>query len=121
MGTLYSWLKTGGKAVLHNVAEERAMTCAQCPKHRRGKLRDFFTRKAAKLIQEQIERKQEMDLWTSVDALLGTCSACGCVCQLLVHVPLDLKLKHLKDKTRKKLDQDCWVLSEEKALKTKSA
>lgn len=110
MGTLYSWLKTGGKAVLHNVAEERAMTCAQCPLNGRKGLLSYFTRPAAALIREQLERKNDLRLWTSVDPILGTCLACKCVMSLKVHSPADVILKHLKPKTKAKLWSECWIL-----------
>jgi len=110
MGTLLSWLKSGGEAVPHTVAQRRALICAQCPLNKRGGIISFFTRRAAKLIQEQIERKQRLELWTSVDALLGICKACRCVMELKVHTPPDVILANLKTKTRAKLDPDCWIL-----------
>jgi hypothetical protein len=109
MGTLVSWLAAGGKSVDHFEAERRAIVCAQCPLNKRGGIISFFTRRAAKLIQEQIERKHDLMLWTSVDAILGVCKACRCVMELKVHTPSDLILDHLKPKTRAKLHEDCWI------------
>lgn len=109
MGTLLEWLRSGGRAVPHTVSHRRALTCAQCPLNQRGGIISFFTRRAAKLIQEQIERKHQLDLWTSVDPLLGVCKACRCVMELKVHTPSDLILKHLKPKTKAKLWDQCWI------------
>lgn len=108
MGTLIDWLGSGG-GEHHDIAEGRGLVCAQCPLNRRGGVLQFFTRPAAALIQEQIERKNDLRLWTSVDALLGTCAACNCWMPLKVHAPADLITKHLKPKTRAKLHEDCWI------------
>lgn len=118
MGTLVSWLADGAQPVSHREAERRALACAVCPLNQRGGLLAYFTRKAAKLIQKEIERKTSMDLWTTVDPILGTCKACTCALELKVHTPIEDVLL-MKPKTKAKLDPACWILAEEKALRAK--
>lgn len=110
MGTLVSWLADGAQPVEHREAELRAEVCATCPMNQRGGIFAYFTIKASKAIQREIERKTSMDLWTTLDPLLGVCKACRCVMELKVHVPSDCIVKHLKPKTRSKLHEACWIL-----------
>lgn len=110
MGTLFAWLAHGSLPVAHREAECRALVCAVCPLNQREGLLAYFTRKAAKVIQKEIERKTSMDLWTTVDPILGVCKACRCVMELKVHTPPDFITEHLKPKTRSKLHKDCWIL-----------
>lgn len=110
MGTLVSWLAKGAIPVDHREAERRAEICAMCPLNQRSGLFTYFTIKAGKAIQKEIQRKTSLDLWTTLDPLLGVCKACRCVMELKVHTPADFITKHLKPKTRSKLHADCWIL-----------
>lgn len=114
MGTLVSWLAKGAIPVEHREAERRAEICAMCPLNQRLGLFNYFTIKAGKAIQKEIERKTSMDLWTTLDPLLGVCRACRCVMELKVHVPIEAITSHMKPKTKAKLHPDCWILKEGK-------
>lgn len=111
MGTLTAWLGSGGECVDIKEAERRAAICAVCPKNHRteGWLLGLFTRPAIRGIRMQLERKCDMRLETSLDPLLGLCTACFCVLILKVWTPPEMILKHLKPKTKAKLHPDCWI------------
>lgn len=108
--TLIEWLGTGDEAVTLRVGECRALICVTCPLNRRGGVLNHFVPAFGKRILKQIELRNRMKLSTSVDPLLGLCEACHCWMPLKIWTPGHLILKHLKPKTRAKLDPSCWIL-----------
>jgi hypothetical protein len=114
--SLNDWIESGEPAVERSHAECRAVVCVKCPLNGKGGLEEWFTRPAAEVIKKQFEKLESRKLLTSVDDQLGTCSACLCPLKLLVQTPLKYKLSHMGEETRKALDANCWVLSEEKAM-----
>lgn len=100
------------------LAEKRAAICAgasdaeKCPKNIRGNLLQRFTAEAVKGFQFTLSVIKEMDLKTSVDSKLGTCSACECPLPFKVHVPLKTIEKNTSAETMNKFDPRCWILSE---------
>lgn len=114
--TILEWEVTGGKLVEAAQANARAKVCSTCPKNMAGDLSSFFTEAAAKLIQLQLEAKNNLKLHTDYDPLLGLCDACGCVCKLKVWCPADIILSKMKLDTKERLDPGCWILDEERRL-----
>lgn len=114
VNTIADWELAGGNVVSRDVANVRAKTCSTCPQNQRGDLLQWFTQQAAKLIQLQLETRNNMKLHTDFDPLLGVCESCGCVNKLSVWCPLDIKLKHMKPEVKASLHPLCWVLNEEK-------
>ena len=119
VGAPLEWFFSGAKPVPPQQANERAATCVCCPKNVDLTLTEFFTEPAAELIKKSIEARTQLKMETPYDALLATCSACMCVLPLAVHTPLEIKLKHMKDEVKAQLWENCWVLSEENALREK--
>lgn len=112
--TIADWEIGGGMVVERDLANARAKTCSTCPLNEQGDLLQWFTQQAARLIQLQLETRNNMKLYTHYDPILGCCSACGCVNKLSVWCPLDIKLKHMKPDAMAALHPACWVLSEQK-------
>jgi len=117
--TIAEWEIASGRVVSQEQAEARAKVCARradgkpCPKNLKAGLLDFFTQEAARLIQLQLETKNNMKLATSLDSELGICDACGCVNKLKVWCPKDI-VDLMKPEQRERLDPDCWVTNEQK-------
>lgn len=105
------------EAVAPEVAEARAAICAgssdatKCPKNIRGNLLQRFTQEVVKGIQTTLSIVKEMELETSLDAKLGTCSACECPLPFKVQVPMDHILKNTTAETMAKFDPRCWILA----------
>lgn len=110
--TLTDWLGDGGQPVAPELAEARAKVCAVCPQNDRGDWTRFFTVPAAEAIRKVIELRKSMKLATASDAELGTCSACKCVNNLKVWVPIGHVKKYLTPEVQAKLDEKCWVTKE---------
>jgi hypothetical protein len=98
-----------GEIVPTGVAEGRAALCAQCPVNRKGTLADWFTEKAANLIQRQFEIRAARELKTGSDEHLGLCDACGCPLKLKVFAPLRVIQKYLSPEVEAKLWEKCWI------------
>lgn len=116
VATLADWLGEGAVPVKSELAEHRASICAECPKNLPGDLLSFFTKPVSELIRKQLEERKQLSLSTTHDEKLSVCDACGCPLRLLVHVPIEVKLKKMNKKIKEALDERCWVLSEEKEL-----
>jgi hypothetical protein len=111
---LIEWIKRGGDAAPHEVAEKRASVCAVCPKNDPGDWKQFFTNAVAGAFRRALEKRDEFKLSTSHDKDLHVCSACHCVLKLKVHTPFDLFFNKMGDESKIDLDEKCWILSEAK-------
>ena len=112
--SLNDWFDSKEPAVAATLSQQRAEVCAKCPVNGQGGLEEWFTKPASEIIKRQVARASERNLKTTVDDNLNVCTACLCPLRLLVHVPLDFKLAHMGEETRKALDYNCWILREEK-------
>lgn len=109
---LYDWVGSGLKPVDLPVAEARAAVCVNCDMNKLG---DFWQRieaAAAAKIKQGIELKNSMNLKTSVDEQLRTCTACDCFNGLKIWVPIEHILQHDTTERRAKLDEGCWIRKE---------
>lgn len=112
-GILLDWIKSGGVPVDRSLAEHRASICASpCPRNGSAKLTDWFTVPLSKLIAAEIEERKDLNMTTSKDAQLGTCTACKCPLVLKVHTPLPHILEHLPPEDKAELWERCWILHE---------
>jgi hypothetical protein len=103
----------GGKPVAQDLADTRAIQCANCRLNDKNPdLTSIFTIPAARLITEHLRERTNLGLSTPSDPLLGVCSGCSCPLKLKVHTPLDAIKKHLNDEVRSALVPECWVLNE---------
>ena len=118
--TIKEWEIAGGKVVDQLSAENRALICVNCPKNVKGDLLDFFTQEGAKLIQLQLETKNNMKLATSYDDRLGICDACGCVNKLKIWCPKDIIDLKMKPEVRDQLHETCWILRHEEPVLSNS-
>lgn len=114
MATLGSWLGAGAVPVLAELSEARAQTCLKCPQHGQGDWKAYFTKKAADVVQRQLEERTKLKLETTVDDQLGVCMACDCPMKLKVHVGLKHILDRIPADSKAKLDKNCWILAEER-------
>ena len=94
------------------LAEKRAAICAGCPSNEQGDLLSFFTKPLSEAIRRAYNLRAEYKLRTSQDDKLGVCGICSCPLKLMLHVPLEMKLKHLPDDVRAGLPPHCWVIKE---------
>ncbi len=118
--TISDWLEAGAPSVPQAQAESRAATCVACPFNGQGGLESWFTRPAANSLARQLERVKSKQLFTNLDDKLGVCSekdgdgGCLCVNKISVHVPIEIKVKHMAPGVR--LHPSCWVTSEMTAV-----
>lgn len=114
ISTLVSWLGKGLSPVNKDLAEKRASVCVKCPLNKLGNFWEQLEAVAAAELRTLISIRADMELKTSQDASLYSCSACSCWNALKVHVPIDHILKHTSEEVKQKLDPYCWVLAESK-------
>lgn len=107
---LVDWIGPTAKAVPRELAEQRASICATCPLNGKGGVLEYFTSAAAEKIRTQLEIRNDLQLSTSFDSQLGTCTACSCWLALKCHVPMEYILAHTTDEVRTAFDPRCWVL-----------
>lgn len=123
---------TKDEAVPQALSESRAAVCTSmlrdaegnvkpCPFNEKGDWLSWFTVPVSEAIRKTMQLKTNMGLSTSKDPELHVCSACLCPLKLLVHFPIEKKLKSLTLESKAALHPNCWVLSEEKALTTQPA
>jgi len=104
------------ESVLPELSETRAERCAQCPLNEKGDWLSWFTVPISEAIRKTLQLRKNMGLSTTRDPDLHVCSACLCPIRLMVHFPIEKKLKSLSAETKAALHPNCWVLSEEKSL-----
>lgn len=113
---LLEWEEAGMPHVEQDLANNRASTCADCPKNDKGKsLTEIFTVPVASMIKKRMERLNQINLRTPHDEKLAVCQACLCPMRTKVWMPLELILKRLKPEQRAELNLDkpkCWIISE---------
>lgn len=114
--TIVDFIANRQEAVADELATSRALRCTACPLNSKGDWLSFFTVPVANAIRIRLEERRGMNLSTPHDALLGKCDACDCPLPLMVHFPLETKVKHMSDRAKNSLHPDCWVLSELRAL-----
>lgn len=110
MMLMKDWLGAGLKPVEKELAEKRASICVVCPLNQPSNLMQRMDAVVARKIKTLMEIKNDLDLKTSFDSQLKTCSACDCLNELKIWTPLDLILKNTSADVMGKLDAKCWVL-----------
>lgn len=110
--TIVEFIANKQEAVPDDVAIKRAHVCAKCPLNRTGGWLALFTKPAAEAIRQKLALRSKMKLVTPLDDQLGVCKACDCPLPLMIHFPLQTKLKHMTEKAKASLHADCWILDE---------
>lgn len=92
-----AWLGAGGKPAPQDVAEVRASICLQCPYHdTKTGLYAGLKKNIASQVRRQLEVRSQMKMQVFREDELNLCGVCGCVLKLLVHVPEEILVEHLK-------------------------
>jgi hypothetical protein len=103
-----AWLGAGGKPAPQETAEARAAICLQCPYHdTKTGLLEGLKKNIAATVRRQLEVRSKMNLQVYGEDRLHLCGVCGCVLKLLVHVPEDILVEHLKTDTYN-YPSYCW-------------
>lgn len=112
--TLNSWLDSGEPPVPAELSERRAATCVACPLNGSGDLTSWFTAPAAASIKRQMEKKQQRNISTTLDAKLGVCSACLCPLPLKCVTPMKFIQPNLSNEVINELrkGRNCWLIKE---------
>lgn len=111
VATITAWLGSGGAVVPREQAQARADICLKCPMN----VKDFaFPEVVAAAVRKQVEIKNKLELRVGGEKSLHTCSACGCVLKLKIHVPL--RNLGVDAAELEKFDASCWMRKEFKPL-----
>lgn len=107
------WLGEGGEPVPLTHSQQRSLVCLKCPKNQPNPIMEKALRPVlAKLLRLQAQMQPEGNVVPG----LHICSACDCLLQAKVHVPL----KHILATTPlEKLQQEsprCWILCEKESI-----
>lgn len=116
-GAIVEFVANRQEAVPDDLATARAVICSGCPLNTKGNWLSRFTVPVANAIRIRLQDRAGMNLSTPHDALLGVCEACECPLPLMIHFPIQTKLRHLTGRAHAALDPRCWVLAEESNLK----
>jgi len=96
-----------GKAVPHEVAEQRAATCLTCSKHVEKPWQEIITGRAAGYVRHQLELKHHLDLHVTREAELHTCDMCQCWLPLKTWLPIERARKITPDWPQ--FPSNCWL------------
>lgn len=83
-------------------AEKRASVCSTCPLNDRS--RCTVCGGLLSLVRKLVGRKE-----TSYDPVLGTCSLCGCLLRVKVHVSSEALKASTKKPSEEKIPDFCWL------------
>lgn len=100
------WLRSGGMPVDRALANKRAETCLNCPKHEKG---EWYTIAAGELIRKTMELRSDIKLETDYDDKLQSCGACSCLLRAKVHCPMDIIVAKTKPEIMAAFPSNCWV------------
>lgn len=107
---ILDWLGDGGKPVSLDQGEARSQVCRDCPLNTPPNFADWIKRGIAGVIRLHLNMKNDLHL--PADKTIGMCSACGCVLNLKVWVPIKHAVDTLSESQLDRLDPKCWVRSE---------
>jgi len=106
------WLMSGAEAVPMEQANKRAEICVTCPLNEKGDWKRWFTVPVAEAIMTALHSRKSMKLATAFDESIFLCGACACPLKLMVHFPIERKMKALKRDTFDQMPDFCWVRKE---------
>lgn len=112
--SLVDWIGSGAEAVPQDLANKRAATCAGCQFNDKGDWTRLFTMPVSNAIRSELSKRAQWKLSTEHDASLQVCSQCLCPLPLMVHVPLEAKMKHMNQNVYNSLPEWCWIKTETK-------
>ena len=106
------WLGDGLKPVAQELAEQRAVTCSNCPKNGDPTFLERLSAIGAEEIRTMMAIRGDLGVKTQRDSQLQTCTACGCYLKLKVHCPIQHVTATMNVVVRAELHSACWILSE---------
>lgn len=98
-----------------STAESRATICSTCKWNDKGDWTRFFTEPAQAVIRTRLSIIKDLDLTTSKDSELQTCTICDCPLKLKMFARIQHILAHMPEKVRKDIKENagwCWINSE---------
>ncbi len=98
-------------------AERRASVCVTCKWNDKGDWTRFFTEVASNVIRSRLGIVKDLDLTTSKDAELQTCTLCSCPLRLKLFARIQHIIAHMPEAVRKDFAENapwCWINSETK-------
>ena len=111
---LRDWLGESGTPVPLELAEYRALVCADCYANR-AVLWGNLKPQSVSVLRSYQSMKESLGLGTSTDDELGTCVACKCFMAFKVWSPI----KHIQETTGRDIrhqllatNDKCWILQE---------
>ena len=108
LSTLVDWLGQGMQPVPNEEAEVRAAVCAPCIKNEHGDWWESAKTAVADAIRSQIALKKKLNVSTSMDHRIGTCSVCSCNLKLLAHVPIEILKEREPTERISAYPATCW-------------
>jgi hypothetical protein len=107
--TIGAWLFSGRRRVEQQLAEERAVTCSECPQNQVVNCTACHGDLLAPVIENIVAGGT-----TKVGHLLNACMICGCAIKAKIWVPHDIIESNMPDTILKELPANCWVVKEGK-------
>lgn len=107
-----AWLGDSMAPVNPALADQRAITCLNCPLHDNGKWFDKITGELAEAILSLARFNNAMGLEAANESGLGTCKACLCHMATKIWIPIEHIRRNTSQSTLKELDAKCWIKNE---------
>lgn len=107
-----AWLGDSMAPVSQSLADTRAVTCLNCPKHNQG---DWFSRvtgTVAEAVLEIARVKNALGLSATNESGLGTCEVCLCHMATKVWIPIHHIRDNTSPETLTELHANCWIKTE---------
>mgnify|MGYP007027865203 CR=1 FL=1 len=111
---LSDWLGEGAVPVSPELAQRRADTCIACKFNTQPNWLEKLSATVAGVVKEQVELRNQMSLHVQDEDKLMKCSACQCVLNLKVWVPLKNIMDTISESQYKRLAKQCWIKQESK-------
>lgn len=111
-GLLVAFDASGLPPVAAELSTKRAAVCAACPLNSNSKFEQWRTIPSANSLAARLTRLEALRLKTPSDVSLGLCEATYCPSAKLVHVPMEVISRRLKEDVRSGLASECWILKE---------
>lgn len=107
-----AWLGDKGEPVSRELAENRANTCLECPKHDKHPFWELLSGLVVMETRRQLEVKRSLNLQVENEENLHVCNVCWCVLKLKVWCPLKHVLNTTDAKTKDSFPPNCWIVQE---------
>lgn len=117
LSLMREWIGDGLKPVDKTLAEARGAVCVTCPYNQEPNAAQAVFASGARAVALLIEARNDMNLSTSHDHLLKTCSICSCSLPLKVWAGLNHIIKGTTKDELQRLPDHCWINTESENTK----